>query len=331
MKDKTQKLHCGCQAVVITSHCDRPARQYAWTEAVSLQELEEDLGPSTEGWFENLTREHELKHNDSIPANRPVGWSPCPAGGVVNLSASSSTPYHLKTLFHYDSPVMWPTLLPQSPGDTTDVNKSITSEEEEEAESSVASIAGWEVDGGDDRQRLWALVTDTSNDLSWTSSMATPPSTNLKNNPFPEGGEKEKIIARALFSPYNSGDDSALDEKSMDMTVEQEELSTSFLVPDGSGTLSASPFRRQEESAGQCANCRRVTGDPRPGETGSPCDCGRKSMVEVHCTDAATPHKGSGVKGRAGLSPGVIRSQQAVPESQLSEPKELHDLLTEGR
>ncbi|KAL8625228.1 hypothetical protein ACOMHN_029986 [Nucella lapillus] len=98
----------------------------------------------------------------------------------MRSQSSTSTPYQLKTLFQYDSPVLWPTLLPESPAleSTTLSNTSGASDEAANSSGVTGSGQHW---GGEDGRHLLAFSIDSSADLSWSSSMATPPSTDLKS------------------------------------------------------------------------------------------------------------------------------------------------------
>ncbi|KAL8609193.1 hypothetical protein ACOMHN_058813 [Nucella lapillus] len=250
---------------------------------------------------------------------------------VVVSVASTSTPYQLKTLFQYDSPVLWPTLLPESPAleSTTLSNTSGASDEAANSSGVTGSGQHW---GGKDGRHLLAFSIDSSADLSWSSSMATPPSTDLKKNPTPYEVEKEKGIVRALFTPNNSAEDSELGETSMDMTVEQEEASMTVEQEEASTSLfatdlslhTASPDIGGEHSV--CVNCTAAKGYPGPSDA-SPCSCGRRGVMEIHCTDGVTRHKLS-PGNRAGLSLSVVNSPQVVPESQFSQTLEPHSSLT---
>lgn len=52
-----------------------------------------ELGPSTESWFEKLSIAHQTRREVFDKENNFTDWSPCPAGGILNISGTYSINY----------------------------------------------------------------------------------------------------------------------------------------------------------------------------------------------------------------------------------------------
>ncbi|PVD21562.1 hypothetical protein C0Q70_17360 [Pomacea canaliculata] len=219
MMDKLESP-CGCRIEILCSE-KRPKTACRWMQSVSIVELGKELGTSPASWFETLSNIHVDKKSR---VSSPALWSPCPAGGVLNISVStpcSSLKIQNDSPVHMDTPLM----LRSSSCESIPVQKGWSVKTEAFDDS---------MENGCENQLL-TFTLDSSN-LSWSSSMATPRDMAFKK--FPVDAERQKGPARALFSPTSCGGDSELDDASLDLTVEQEEQSISlYLGPTSEATV----------------------------------------------------------------------------------------------
>ncbi|KAK7502556.1 hypothetical protein BaRGS_00006131, partial [Batillaria attramentaria] len=307
MGEKHHCTECGCQVKITASASSRHGEHQHWARSVSLHDLDKELGPVCELWFDNLTKEHDSRKTEATTTKSQPGWSPCPAGGTLNVSAPSDP----LQLLQCDSPTLWPTLLPDSPQlESTPVGGRLSDRTASSEDDGFSLFGDKQAGPENNRDKLLALSLDSA-DISWTSSMATPPNT-LATGELPVEEQRQKGPARALFSPDKSADDSELGDTALDMTVEQEEASISLFAADSilTATPAKSPIAQPRKQSTGCS-CRR-DGVQSPNLA---CVCARSlhPVVEIHCSDEKSNPNSAG-----DVDVEDVGSQDFVPGSPVS-------------